>query len=56
MVIKGVEWCVRSTPPNMHLYRFFITPEETSKMCQNADMEVEKILGVIPDMKRKAFW
>ena len=56
VVIKGVEWCVRNTPPDMHLYRFFVTPKEMKKMCQAHHMHVEKILGVRPDIKSKAFW
>lgn len=56
MVIKGVEWCVRDTPPHMHLYNFFITPDEIKEMCFAKQMKVEKIVGMIPDMKSIAFW
>jgi 2-polyprenyl-6-hydroxyphenyl methylase / 3-demethylubiquinone-9 3-methyltransferase len=33
IVVKGVEWCVKNTPPRMHVYRLFIKPEELEKMC-----------------------
>jgi 2-polyprenyl-6-hydroxyphenyl methylase / 3-demethylubiquinone-9 3-methyltransferase len=56
IVIKGVEWCVRNTPSNMHLHRFFVTPKELSQMCALRQLRVEKILGVAPDIKTKAFW
>lgn len=33
VVIKGVEWFVRNTPPNMHVLRLFIKPEDLISMC-----------------------
>jgi 2-polyprenyl-3-methyl-5-hydroxy-6-metoxy-1,4-benzoquinol methylase len=56
MVIKGVEWCFNNTPPNMHVYSFFLKPEELSHMCCNHQMNVEEMIGVSPDMKNKSFW
>lgn len=55
LVIKGVEWTVKNTPPNMHVYRLFITPEETTKMCHDAQMQVQEIIGVRPKVNM-AFW
>jgi 2-polyprenyl-6-hydroxyphenyl methylase/3-demethylubiquinone-9 3-methyltransferase len=28
LIIKGVEWFVKNTPPNLHVYPLFIRPEE----------------------------
>lgn len=56
LVIKGVEWCVRNTPKDMHLQEWFITPEELSGFCEQEGLAVEKILGVRPDFKKWPFW
>lgn len=55
VVIKGVEWCVRDTPPYMHRYGYFLTPTEVTKMCSSHHMHVKNILGVVPEIN-KAFW
>lgn len=56
LVIKGVEWCVKNTPKNMHLYNMFIKPEELTQMCVSQQLRVDEACGMSPDMKRKAFW
>ncbi len=56
IVIKGVEWCIRNTPSDMHLYRCFIKPREVTTMCQKNHLKVEKMCGVVPDVKTVAFW
>lgn len=56
IVIKGVEWCVKNTPPNMHVYPLFIKPKELIKMCQENTLKVEKIVGVRPKFLNIAFW
>ncbi len=55
LVIKGVEWVVKNTPKNMHVYSLFITPQEISKMCQKAGLSTVEIKGVRPKVKL-AFW
>jgi 2-polyprenyl-6-hydroxyphenyl methylase/3-demethylubiquinone-9 3-methyltransferase len=56
MIIKGVEWFVPNTPPNMHVYPLFLKPLEVKKMCLSHGMKVEEIKGVSPEMKSLAFW
>lgn len=56
IIIKGVEWCVRNTPKNMHVYPLFIKPKELQIMCENNQLNVENIQGVRPDFKRGSFW
>lgn len=56
VVIKGVEWCVRNTPPNMHVYSLFLNPSEVEDMCKANDLVVEKFTGVRPDFQSLAFW
>lgn len=55
IIIKGVEWCVRNTPPNMHQYGYFLTPEEVTHLCTQSHMKIENIVGVVPQMNA-AFW
>jgi 2-polyprenyl-6-hydroxyphenyl methylase / 3-demethylubiquinone-9 3-methyltransferase len=55
IVIKGVEWCVKNTPPRMHIYRLFIKPTEMEKMCNHEQMPVQEIRGVNVKMS-KPFW
>ncbi len=45
-VIKGVEWCVKNAPSNMHVYDLFIRPEELSKWCKMYGMQVQTMKGV----------
>jgi len=56
VVIKGVEWCVRNTPRNMHVYPLFIKPSELTNMCSKHHLKVERMLGVRPKFGKKAFW
>ncbi len=55
IVVKGVEWCVKNTPPRMHLYRLFIKPQELTHMCESQGMTVQDIQGVNPKIS-KPFW
>jgi 2-polyprenyl-6-hydroxyphenyl methylase/3-demethylubiquinone-9 3-methyltransferase len=56
LVIKGVEWIVKNTPKNMHVYPLFIKPVELQQMCEEFQLEVEEFKGVRPKFKKKAFW
>lgn len=55
IVIKGVEWFVRNTPPSMHRLRYFIKPSELREMCAATGMEVISLRGLAPDFLRLAF-
>jgi 2-polyprenyl-6-hydroxyphenyl methylase/3-demethylubiquinone-9 3-methyltransferase len=55
LVIKGVEWCVPNTPPDMHLYSHFIKPTELQRHCQNAGMTIQELHGLAPK-PNLAFW
>lgn len=55
IVIKGVEWFVANTPPNMHVYRLFIKPSELQRMCGDADLRVCNMVGTRPVLSA-AFW
>jgi 2-polyprenyl-6-hydroxyphenyl methylase/3-demethylubiquinone-9 3-methyltransferase len=56
VVIKGVEWCVRNTPPQMHVYPLFIKPSEMEAMCAAYSLTVENLQGVRPKFLTRAFW
>jgi 2-polyprenyl-6-hydroxyphenyl methylase/3-demethylubiquinone-9 3-methyltransferase len=55
IVIKGVEWFVKNTPPNMHLLRLFVKPGELRTMCAAHGLIVVEIHGSVPVVCSKAF-
>ncbi len=56
VVIKGVEWCIKNTPPHMHVLRLFVKPEELQMMCKNHGLIVEEMKGLNVKFSSKAFW
>jgi 2-polyprenyl-6-hydroxyphenyl methylase/3-demethylubiquinone-9 3-methyltransferase len=56
VVIKGVEWFIRNTPPRMHRLRYFIKPSELRRMCRENGMEVTLCKGLAPKVFQFAFW
>ena len=56
VVIKGVEWFVRNTPPHMHVLRLFIKPEELVSMCARSGLAVDSVHGMAPVVFSAAFW
>jgi 2-polyprenyl-6-hydroxyphenyl methylase/3-demethylubiquinone-9 3-methyltransferase len=56
IVIKGVEWFVKNTPPHMHVYDLFIKPQELQKMCLQSQLQMDICLGFMPKVFSKAFW
>lgn len=56
IIIKGVEWFVKNTPKNMHVYSLFITPKELKKKCQKHSLNVDTMIGFRPKILSKAFF
>jgi len=56
IVIKGVEWFVKNTPKDLHVYRFFIKPKELVGMCKRAGLDLKELKGCAPKVFTKAFW
>lgn len=56
IVIKGVEWAVKNTPKNLHVYPLFIKPQEMHEMCRKNDLIVENMVGVRPKLTKPSFW
>lgn len=48
VVIKGVEWFVRNTPPNMHVYPLFIKPAELKRDAAFHNLQIRTLLGFRP--------
>ena len=55
VAIKGLEWFVRNTPPNLHVLRHFIKPEELTSMCARSGLAVESVQGMAPVVFSAAF-
>jgi 2-polyprenyl-6-hydroxyphenyl methylase/3-demethylubiquinone-9 3-methyltransferase len=48
VIIKGVEWFVRNTPPHLHVLRLFLKPAEVSAMCVAHGLGAVEFRGVRP--------
>jgi len=55
VAIKGVEWFVRNTPPNLHVLRLFIKPEDLTSMCARSGLAVDSVRGMAPVVFSAAF-
>ncbi|MBI1753528.1 MAG: 3-demethylubiquinone-9 3-O-methyltransferase [Acidobacteria bacterium] len=55
LAIKGVEWFVKNTPRNMHVYGLFLKPSELVAICAREGLEVEVLRGVRPRVFTWAF-
>ena len=45
LAIKGVEWFVKNTPPDLHQLRYFIKPRELKAMCAANGLQVVAMHG-----------
>lgn len=48
IVIKMVEWLVKNTPANMHLYRMFLKPKEVAAFCEQNGLRAKEVVGLRP--------
>ncbi len=55
IAIKGVEWSVKNTPANMHVYELFLKPSELRDICARHGLEIEVMRGVRPRVLKWAF-
>jgi 2-polyprenyl-6-hydroxyphenyl methylase/3-demethylubiquinone-9 3-methyltransferase len=55
IVIKGVEWFVKNTPKNMHLYELFIDHKNIVKWSKNADLDFNEVTGIRPIIDKNFF-
>lgn len=56
VIIKGVEWCLKNAPTNMHVYSLFLKPKEIRHMCAQAGLRSVEFKGVVPKVFSKPFW
>jgi 2-polyprenyl-6-hydroxyphenyl methylase/3-demethylubiquinone-9 3-methyltransferase len=56
LVIKGVEWILKKTPENLHVYHLFIKPKELEIICKNNGLSVQNFNGVGPQIFHKNFF
>jgi 2-polyprenyl-6-hydroxyphenyl methylase/3-demethylubiquinone-9 3-methyltransferase len=56
VVIKGVEWFVKNTPPELHVLQLFIKPAELRAMCAAHGLRVSSLRGLVPKISQRAFW
>lgn len=56
LVIKGVDWCVKNAPKNMHVYPLFIKPEELKEVCSCYELDTKEIRGFEPVLFSRPFW
>ena len=48
VIIKGVEWFVRNTPPRLHVLRLFLKPTEVATMCRAHGLGAMELHGMRP--------
>ena len=48
VVIKGVEWFVKTTPPNLHVHALFRRPAEVRSMCAASGLALREVRGQRP--------
>lgn len=56
LVIKCVEWLIPNVPKRMHVYKLFIRPDELKTYCYKADLLIQSVQGLMPDLKHSSFW
>lgn len=56
IIIKGVEWCVKNTPKDMHVYPLFIKPQELEEMLSDYGLVAKEIKGFHPTLFSRPFW
>jgi len=55
VIIKGVEWFVKNTPPQMHVLPLFIKPKELAEYCQQAAIDIKVWTGIRPVLNSAFF-
>ena len=48
VIIKFVEWFVRNTPKNLHLYSLFVKPSELKEYCEESGLKTIENMGIAP--------
>ncbi|MFV8257216.1 bifunctional 2-polyprenyl-6-hydroxyphenol methylase/3-demethylubiquinol 3-O-methyltransferase UbiG [Bdellovibrio bacteriovorus] len=56
VVIKGMEWFVKNTPNDYHVYSLFIEPKKLKLWLEDFGLETNEIRGIRPVFAQKALW
>lgn len=56
IVIKGMEWFVRNTPSDYHVYSLFINPETLNEWLEDVGMQIMEVRGIRPVFAQKALF
>lgn len=48
VVIKGMEWFVKNTPPQYHVYSLFLEPHKLSTWMEDVGLETMAVRGIRP--------
>lgn len=48
VIIKLLEWFVRGTPADLHVYRLFINPNELQTDCERSGLSIFSLKGIRP--------
>lgn len=55
VVIKGVEWFVKNTPENMHVYKLFINHKKLCSWLDNQGLSFKEVTGLRPQINSSFF-
>lgn len=56
VVIKGMEWFVKNTPKDYHVYSLFIDPNQIRSWLEDAGLQEMQIRGIRPIFAQKALF
>lgn len=56
VVIKGMEWFVKNTPADYHVYSLFIEPRKLELWMGDFGLETLEMRGIRPVFAQKALW
>lgn len=56
VVIKGMEWFVKNTPKDYHVYSLFIDPKQIRAWLEEAGLQEMQIRGIRPVFAQKALF
>lgn len=54
-IVKGIEWFVKNTPKNMHVYNLFIKPKDMLEMLEENNLFPDTWTGLRPKFSKAFF-
>lgn len=56
IVIKGMEWFVKNTPAEYHVYSLFIEPSKLKMWMEDEGLDMVEVRGIRPVFLQNAMW